>query len=93
MRKWLAIGFSLLCSAAMVAQTAVTMADLPYFCDFEEENENSNWVLNPSIETISTLNAWYVGSAASYTGEKALYVSSDSGLTASYATIGNVLIA
>lgn len=93
MRKWFAIGLSLLCSAAMVAQTAVTMADLPYFCDFEEESENTNWVLNPSIETISTLNAWYVGSAEAYTGEKALYVSSDSGLTASYATIGNVLLA
>ena len=51
-----------------VLGAAITMENLPYLCDFEDETENANWVLNPSVETITTANRWVIGKAASYTG-------------------------
>ena len=41
-------------SAMQAYGAAITMADLPYLCDFEDETENQNWVLNPSVNTITT---------------------------------------
>ena len=76
-----------------MAQTAIGMADLPYFCDFEDDAENANWVLNPNIGMITTPNAWVIGAANAYTGEKGLYVSRDGGTSATYAAANNVLIA
>lgn len=75
------------------AQNRITTADLPYLCDFEDDAENANWVLNPGIEQIITTNAWTINTATAYTGEKALYVSCDAGVTDSFANTNNVLIA
>ena len=72
---------------------AITMADLPYLCDFENDTENANWVLNPAIDQISTTNRWIIGEATAYTGRKSLYVSHDGGLTNTYAATNNVLLA
>jgi len=72
---------------------AITMADLPYLCDFEDASENANWTLNPSINTITTTNAWVIGDALAYTGERSLYVSQDGGVTNTYASTNNVLLA
>lgn len=72
---------------------AITMADLPYLCDFEDDDENANWVLNPSIETITTENRWVIGSALAYTGKNSIYVSQDGGKTNTYASTNNVLLA
>ncbi|MCQ2310788.1 MAG: hypothetical protein MJZ64_03455 [Paludibacteraceae bacterium] len=69
------------------------MVDLPYLCDFENETENANWVLNPSVETIITNNRWVIGSAEAYTGNKAMYVSNDGGNACYYANTNNVLLA
>lgn len=71
----------------------ITMDDLPYLCDFENETENANWVLNPSVNTITTENRWVIGDAIAYTGEKSMYVSQDNGLTNTYASTNNVLLA
>lgn len=72
---------------------AITMADLPYLCDFENEAENQNWVLNPSVNTITTDNRWVIGSAIAYTGDNSMYVSQDGGLSNTYASTNNVLLA
>lgn len=94
MHKFLQLTISLLfCSSLLFAQNSITTSDLPYFCDFEDDAENANWVLNPAIENINTTNAWTIGSATAYTGEKSLYVSCDKGRTTEYAPTNNVLIA
>lgn len=94
MHKFLQLTFTLLfCSSLLVAQNSITTSDLPYFCDFEDDAENANWVLNPAIENLNTTNAWTIGSATAYTGEKSLYVSCDNGTTTGYAETNNVLIA
>ena len=72
---------------------AITMADLPYLYDFENEAENQNWVLNPSVNTITTDNRWVIGSAVAYTGDNSMYVSQDGGLSNTYASTNNVLLA
>lgn len=87
----LVIGHLTLVNVAFGA--AITMADLPYLCDFEDDTENANWVLNPSVETITTENAWVIGDALAYTGNQSLYVSRDGGLTSTYAATNNVLLA
>ena len=87
----LAVG--LLLSAVDAWGDAIMMADLPYRCDFEDDTENANWILNPSIETITTENAWVIGSANAYTGKQSLYVSQDGGATQTYAFTNNVLLA
>ena len=97
MRKNLYIGImSIICLWAMVMDikgAAITMADLPYLCDFEDETENANWVLNPSVNTIITENRWVIGDAVAYTGNQSLYVSQDGGQSNTYASTNNVLLA
>ena len=97
MRKWYSILCLLVCSlllpANKVQAEAITMADLPYLCDFEDDGENANWVLNPAIETITTENRWVIGDALAYTGKKSIYVSQDGGKTNTYAPTNNFLIA
>lgn len=91
-RTWWAFVLSVL-SVAAVAQTAIGMQDLPYFCDFEDDAENANWVLNPGLDLIVTDNAWYIGTADAYTGDKGLYISATGGGNTTYAKTNNVLIA
>lgn len=94
MHKFLQLTLSLLfCSSSLFAQNSITMSDLPYFCDFEDDAENAKWVLNPGIENITTTNAWCIGGAKAYTGEKSLYISCDGGQTNTYATTHNILVA
>ena len=96
MRKQIYILLFVVCQwvfANGVYGAAITMADLPYLCDFEDDTENANWVLNPAINTITTTNAWVIGEALAYTGNQSLYVSHDGGLTNTYAATNNVLIA
>ena len=96
MKKRVYIGLLAVCClwAANVWGAGITMSDLPYFCGFEDEIENANWVLNPKIETINTENAWCIGNAVAYAGgDKALYVSRDGGASRKYAAMDNVLLA
>lgn len=92
MAKYISVVLSLFCTTMLFAQ-AITMNDLPYFCDFEDDTENAKWVLNPGIDQITTTNAWAVGNALAYTGEKSLYVSNDNGVSNLYDPTHNVLIA
>ena len=53
-------------------------ATLPYTCDFEDENENSQW-------TFANLrNKWYIGTAANNGGSNGLYISNDGGESNAY---------
>lgn len=81
------------CAVLVSAQSRITMNDLPYLCDFEDDTENANWVMNPGVDNITTPNRWVIGNAQAYTGEKSMYVSCDSGMTATYNNTNNVLIA
>lgn len=73
------------CSGASVG-----MSDLPYFCGFEDDGENSEWKMNVNAPTA---NVWNVGAYDAYDGNKSLYVSSD-GQNAVYdATAANIVLA
>lgn len=76
-----------------VRAAAITMNDLPYFCDFEDDAEIQNWVLNPGVEAVNTDNRWTVGNATAYTGNRSLYVSADNGTNNSYKSTNNMLVA
>lgn len=87
-----------ICNWLLVTNTfgaPITMADLPYLCDFEDDAENANWVLNPQLAEsgVTTENRWVIGNATSYTGEKSIYVSQDGGKSNTYASTNNVLLA
>lgn len=79
--------------AVNLLATPITMDDLPYLCDFENDTENASWMLNPSIDLISTNNHWYIGKATAYTGHHSLYVSNQNGDSCFYDNTNNVLIA
>jgi len=53
---------------------------VPYNCDFEDVDENDNWVLNNGNQT----NKWYIGTAANNGGDNGLYISDDDGETNEY---------
>ena len=61
--------------------SALEAATLPYSVDFEDGDENAQWVI-----VGGALNNWVIGTAANYTedGGYALYVSNDSGTTNAY---------
>ena len=93
-RLCLTILFSL--SLLPAASQQITMEDLPYRCDFEDDTENMKWVLNPGLSSITTNNAWVIGDSVAYTGEKALYITNDAAAATPpmrYANTNNVLLA
>ena len=61
--------------------TSTVPAEVPYTTDFEDENENNNWVMLNG----NTINKWHFGSAASKSGN-GLYVSDDGGVHNHYTT-------
>ena len=60
----------------------VTPAVLPYVCDFENSTEAANW----GFENDTCANQWVIGDAVNNTasGNSALYVSNDNGLSNNY---------
>ncbi len=60
----------------------VTPAVLPYVCDFESSTEVNNW----GFENDTCVNQWVIGDAVNNTtsGNSALYVSNDNGLSNHY---------
>ncbi|MCQ2284430.1 MAG: choice-of-anchor J domain-containing protein, partial [Bacteroidales bacterium] len=62
--------------------TSQVPAQLPYLCDFEDADENSNWSLINDGQT----NQWFIGNATNHTddGENGLYISDDNGITNQY---------
>ena len=70
-------------SAAYITPTLyVAPAVLPYICDFESSTEAANW----GFENDTCANKWVVGDAVNNTtsGNSALYVSNDNGLSNNY---------
>ena len=65
--------------------TEATEAQLPYFCGFEESDENRDWRLLGVGG-----NRWYIGQAAQQAGQYALYVSNDNGATNAYNVYGSM---
>ena len=57
-------------------------AELPYFCGFENADENAEWTIVNGYNT----NMWFIGadSNAVFNGDSALYISNDSGMTNAY---------
>lgn len=59
-----------------------------YRCDFEDVNQNSEWVNNVENcicnKNLQFSDKWYVGSGTNNGGDNCLYISSDGGLTPSY---------
>lgn len=71
---------SLWSNSAFFATPQATPAILPYTCGFEQAEENASW----SHVHWRGENEWVVGTAAHHSGESALYVSSDNGITNAY---------
>ena len=63
-----------------VAPTAFELGDEPYNCDFENADENAQWVLANGRQP----SKWYIGTAASNGGANGLYISADDGAHNSY---------
>ncbi|MBQ5458670.1 MAG: hypothetical protein IIT61_08130, partial [Bacteroidales bacterium] len=63
-----------------VAPTAFELGDEPYSCDFENADENAQWVLANGRQP----SKWYIGTAASNGGANGLYISADDGAHNSY---------
>lgn len=66
----------------MVIVRAVNLSpypEMPYTTSFEEEQDTSWFFIN------GPANKWYIDTAVSYTGERALYISGDEGSTNDYA--------
>lgn len=65
-------------------RTDIAIGQFPYFCGFEDTQENNSW----HRTTQNWLNndyTWYIDTATSYDGDKAMYISKDHGAT--YSTI------
>lgn len=64
-----------------------------YSCDFENDQANASWVLNPiANQNIASqiVNKWYIGAPGNqaYNGQNGLYISDDEGVTAHYTNKG-----
>ena len=83
---WLVLG---------MAVTAAAQLPHSYYCDFENEAENAQWVLNKSGNaSLVWENKWTIGGAEAALGEQAMYISYDGGTTAGYKkTTSNIMIA
>ncbi|MBR5028441.1 MAG: PKD domain-containing protein, partial [Bacteroidales bacterium] len=57
------------------------VASVPYFCDFENAMERSQWIFRNGTQT----NKWYVDTAVNNGGSYSLYVSNDGGINNEYA--------
>lgn len=60
--------------------TPIAIAQIPYFCGFEDTVENNNWQLGD----VWDINQAHIGNAVAYSGNNSLYISDDGGLTNSY---------
>lgn len=55
-------------------------ATLPYVCDFEDANDNSNWQVSNGTYS----NQWFVGQLADDNNSSALFISNDGGVSNNY---------
>lgn len=68
-------------SNVVASTTPAVATQLPYFTDFENTTDNSNWQFINGTQ----INKWYIGSAAgvntTVNGTNGLFISNDNGLT------------
>lgn len=64
--------------ALVVSLASAQSVSLPYFCGFEDDVENANWVLNPGLSAIvnssNFVNKWTIGEGAKKSGYNGLYI-------------------
>jgi len=68
------VGFAM----TMAAQTTTPVSSLPYYCGFENAQENANWTLNRrgGIGASNPLpSQWTIGTGAKHSGFNGLYIS------------------
>ena len=66
-------------STPILATTTAVPAQLPYFCDFENSQDNGWQLVNGT-----QINKWYIGSATSNGGSNSLYISNNNGASNTY---------
>ena len=62
-------------SSDAIFVTQVTIAQVPYFCGFEDAVENNNWQFINGTD----VNKWCIGTAAHTLGEMGMYITDDNG--------------
>ena len=69
--------------------TSLVPVELPFICDFEDEEMNTFWAIENGTQT----NKWFIGSAVNNTpdGANALYISNDNGTTNAYSHTASVV--
>jgi len=66
-------------------RTDISTGQLPYFCGFEDAQENNSWHRTTQHWPDNDYS-WYIDTATSYEGEQSLYISKDNGATFSTIT-------
>lgn len=67
----------------VINNTSIVPATIPYFCDFENTTENSQWESSNS----TCVNKWYIGAPYNITeplSVRRLYISNDNGVSIDY---------
>ncbi len=59
--------------------TPIAIAQIPYFCDFEDTTENNNWI----IRNGGYQNRWFIGTPSAV-ADNTLYISRDDGVSNTY---------
>ena len=67
-------------SADNIFETYTTLGQVPYFCDFEDPQENDNW----QYFYYQNTNTWNIGMAVCHSETASLYVSDDGGVHNTY---------
>ena len=76
------------CGGAWTTPSTITLpasaAEVPYTCDFEDQEENASWTLINGTPATK----WFIGAETASPENNKLYVSSDNGATLSYEVSG-----
>lgn len=81
----------LLFANTVVSQTLLTPTG--FQTDFEDTTDYVNWSLNTGSQGKKCANKWFFGKAGANLGEAGLFISPDSGITASYQSSGVSVVA
>lgn len=68
--------------------TTPTVAEPPYYCDFENYTENAQWRFGNGIAT----NQWFIGTATNNGGDHSLYISNDNGVSNAFTESTNSVV-
>ena len=77
----------------IVAQNTTYEIDLPFFCGFEEESENQNWVIESGSNAKKCVDKWKIGNLDYREGYQSLYITSDGNKSTNFGVKPNCVIA